>query len=103
MLEVRVPIDIKHYKEKLFFGFSLRQSICVFVMLAINVPLYLIGSEYIPSDIMNWLIVLIAVPIIGIGFVNINEMPFEQFLVIVVKFNLNKQKRKKERKVDFTV
>lgn len=48
MIEIRIPKEIKNYREKLFFGLTLRQCICAGVALLICVPLYIFGNKFLP-------------------------------------------------------
>lgn len=43
MIEIRIPKEIRTYKEKLFFGLTLRQLICTLIAVVVNVPLYWFG------------------------------------------------------------
>ena len=95
MIEVRIPKEIRTYKEKLFFGLNMRQTICSVLAIAINVPLYIYIRPYIGDDIAGWLIMFTAVPLVLVGYFNYNGMPFEQFIVCILKFQfLTPQKRK---------
>jgi hypothetical protein len=95
MIEVRVPKEIRHYKEKLFFGLNVRQTFSIILALSINIPLYIFIRPYIGDELASWLIILTAGPLILIGFFNYNGMPFEHFILCIVRFQfLTPQKRK---------
>ena len=95
MIEVKVPKEIRSYKEKLFFGINLRQTICAVLAIGINVPIYIYLRPFIGDDIAAWIIILIAAPFFFIGFFQYNGMPFEQFALCIVRFQLlTPQKRK---------
>ncbi|MGI6606547.1 MAG: PrgI family protein [Peptococcia bacterium] len=95
MIEVRIPKEIRTYKEKLFLGLNVRQTVCSVLALAINVPLYIFARPYIGDQIASWVIIFTAGPLFLVGFFNYNGMPFEQFLVCIMKFMfLTPQKRK---------
>ena len=95
MIEVKIPKEIRTYKEKLFFGLNLRQTICAALAIAINAPLYIYVRPYIGDDLASWLIILTAAPLFLIGFFKYNGMPFEQFILCILKFQLlTPQKRK---------
>ena len=85
MFAVRIPNEIRAYKEKIALGLTIRQLICSVLAIGICVPLYLKGRKYISDDILSWLIIGIAIPIVGIGFVKIHGMPFEKFVLNVIK------------------
>lgn len=97
MIEIKIPKEIRDYKEKFLFGLTIRQFISVAVALAICVPLYIFGNKYIGDDLMGWLIMIIAAPIFAFGFFKFNGMPFEDFIKIVYRQKwAEPQKRKYE-------
>ena len=93
MIEIRIPKEIKNYREKLFFGLTLRQSICAGVALLICVPLYIFGNKFIPQEALSWLVILIDAPLMLAGFFRYNDMTFEQFAVEFIYHNFTPQKR----------
>lgn len=93
MIEIRIPKEIKNYREKLFFGLTLRQCICAGVALLICVPLYIFGRNFIPQEMVSWLVILIAAPLMLAGFFKYNDMFFEQFAVEFFYFYFFPQKR----------
>lgn len=101
MISVRVPAEIRKYKESLFLGFNARQIISAVIALAICVPLYFFGRDYIPEDILGWLIILIGLPIIAFGFFSFRDMPFEKFMVALIQFILYPIKRGYKSEVAF--
>lgn len=87
MIEVKIPKEITEYKEKLFFNLNLRQTICSALVISINVPLYIFGQDYISSDVLSWIVILVAVPIFFAGFFKYNSLNFESFLMALIKYN----------------
>ena len=88
MIAVRIPEEIRKYKEKIAFGLTARQLVCTLVALFICVPLYWFGRNYIVEDILAWLIIAIAIPLEAVGFIKINGMPMEKFAVAAFKFEV---------------
>ena len=88
MIAVRIPDEIKKYKEKIVWGLTARQVISLLLAGFICVPLYWYGKDFIPEDILSWIIILIATPIGAIGFFKFNGMPMEKFIVAVAKFEV---------------
>jgi len=88
MLLVRIPQEIRKYKEKIAFGLTARQIVCSILTLGICVPLYWFGRNYIPSDLLGWLILIIAVPLGGIGFLKFNGLHLEKLVMIIIKRQL---------------
>jgi len=93
MIEIRIPKEIKNYREKLFFGLTLRQCLCAGIALLICVPLYIFGRNFIPQEIVSWLVILIAAPLMLAGFFKYNDMFFEQFAVEFFYHYFSPQKR----------
>ena len=83
MIEIKVPKEITEYKEKFLFGLTIRQCVSAVVALAICVPLYIFGKDYLGDDLVGWLVILIAVPIFGFGFFKYDGMPFEIFIAML--------------------
>ncbi len=93
MIEIRIPKEIKNYREKLFFGLTLRQCLCAGIALLVCVPLYIFGRNFIPQEIVSWLVILIAAPLMLAGFFKYNDMFFEQFAVEFFYHYFSPQKR----------
>lgn len=95
MIAVRIPEEIRKYKEKIAFGLTARQLICTILTLFICVPLYWYGKDYIQEDILAWIIIAIAVPLEAIGFVRINGMPMERYAIAAFKFEVLYPRKRK--------
>ena len=80
MIEVKIPAEIQEYKSKLIAGLSTRQVISIAGALAVTVPLGVIGRQYIPADVLPWLVILSVVPFAGFGFLKVKDMLFEDFM-----------------------
>ena len=77
-LEVRVHSEISSYSEK-FYGLTVRQWIAIVLSLFCDIPLFIMLKDFINSDILQIIIVMITAPILAVGFIRIQELPFEQF------------------------
>jgi len=93
LIEIRIPKEIKNYREKLFFGLTLRQCLCAGAALLICVPLYIFGNKILPQETVSWIVILVAVPLMLAGFFRYNDMMFEQFAVEFMFHNFTPQKR----------
>jgi hypothetical protein len=85
VIAVRIPKEIRDYKEKLIFGLNLRQLIATVLALGMCVPLYLFGRKYVGEDIISWVVIVIALPLVSLGFFRFNGMVFEKFVACVAK------------------
>ena len=86
-LETRIPKEIHDYREKLVFGLSARQlasvAAAVVVVLATGLPLYYgLGVDL---KIIEYVLILEAMPIIAVGFIQYKGLPFEDYALI--RFN----------------
>ena len=81
MIEIRVPKEIKNYREKFFFGLTVRQCVCAAAALLICVPLYIFGGKFLPEELISWLVMIIAAPLMLVGFFRYNDMTVEKFAV----------------------
>ncbi|BAL01891.1 hypothetical protein OBV_p-00360 (plasmid) [Oscillibacter valericigenes Sjm18-20] len=88
MIAVRIPEEIRKYKERIMFGLTARQLVSTLLALLICVPLYYYGIKYIPVDVLSWLVIFVAVPLVAIGFFKFNGMPMEKFIVAFFKYEL---------------
>ena len=85
-ISVRIPDEVRKYKEKLFMGLNARQLVCTFITLIICIPLYLWGNRYMDEELVSWIIILIAIPMISVGFLRFHGLPMEKFFVIWLKY-----------------
>lgn len=94
MMTRSVPEEIKSYKEKLFFGLTVRQLVCAAAILALALPTGLIGRNYFSQDIVGWIIVIEVVPFAAIGWATYNDMPIEVIGRKVIAYYFGNQRRK---------
>lgn len=80
-----MPKEITEYKEKFLFGLTVRQCVSVAAAIAICVPLFIFGKDILGEDITSWIVILVAVPVFGFGFVKYNGMTFERLLAVIYR------------------
>ncbi len=85
MINVKIPKEIREYKEKIFLGLTMRQILASVLALLICIPTYLFGIKYLNEDLISWIIILIAIPFGAIGFYKKNGLPFEKYFLITIK------------------
>lgn len=83
MIAVRIPEEIRKYKEKIAFGLTARQLICTIITLAICVPLYWWGRNYLSDDVLGWAIIIIGLPLLSIGYIRFNGVPMERMAKVI--------------------
>ncbi|MDD2483686.1 MAG: PrgI family protein [Eubacteriales bacterium] len=92
MIEVRLPKEIRTYKETFIFGMTLRQTICMVIALLINVPTYFFLSEKVGDDLSSWLVLFTAAPLVLIGWFKYNGMETEKVAACIARFLFTSQK-----------
>lgn len=93
-MRAEIPPEVTEFKERFFFGLTVRQLVCSAGMLALTIPTGFFGKNYLSSDMVQWLVVLEAAPFIAMGFVKYNDMPFEKIARKVWNFYFSTQRRK---------
>ena len=71
MIEIRIPKEIREYKEKIMLGMTLKQVISIGIMAAVNIPLYFMLNPLLGMEVTSFVIMLTAAPIGAWGFVKI--------------------------------
>lgn len=99
-IEVRIPKEIKEYKEKIIFGLSLRQLISVFIGGIICLSTYFLTKPIVGSEMASDIIIIEAIPIFAFGFIKVRSFDFEVFAKIFIKYKLSKHKRTYENKLN---
>lgn len=89
-----VPAEIKAFKEKFFFGLTVRQLICGVGILALAVPTGIFGGKIMSQDMVGWLIILEVAPLAAIGWASYNDMPIEVIGKKALAYYFGIQKRK---------
>lgn len=84
-IEVKIPKEIRQYKESIFFGLSARQFFCTILAVVIAAGVYLLLGPVIGRETASWLCIVLAAPAAMAGFFSYNGMNFEQFLWAVIK------------------
>ena len=84
-MEVKIPREVRNYKESIFLGLSMRQFFCSAVAVGIAVLAYFGLRESLGNEGVSWVCILIALPVALIGFVTYHEMTLEHLVMAWVK------------------
>lgn len=87
-IEPRIHDEIKDYKEK-FYNFTLRQWIFGILILLTTIPLYLLISPKIGSDLAGWIVIIVAIPIAFFGFIPIQGLNAEKIIFYWIRNYIN--------------
>lgn len=87
MISVPVPKEITEYKEKIIFGLSFRQLICIALAIVTGIVTYLFCTFVLklPLDISGYVVMIAALPAIALGFIRKNGLPFEKYALLFLR------------------
>ena len=91
-LEVRIPDEIKDYKESIIAGLSIRQMICGSIALLCGIPTFLLLKN-INEDVATYATMAVVAPAFCVGFIKKDGYTFEVFLKIRLNAMFAKSKR----------
>ena len=94
MIKADIPQDVTEYREQFFFGLTIRQFVCVLGMIVLAALTFLIGSKFVTTDILVYIVIFEVSPLAAVGFMKYNGMPFERIAATVSSFYFGEQRRK---------
>lgn len=94
-LQVKVRKDIFRYEERFYLGLTLRKALCTYP--TIIVVGAILAANYwflhIDKDLLQYIILLIALPPLAIGWIKIKDMPIEKYLMYFYRYHYQPQER----------
>lgn len=78
-LDITIFTEITDYHSKIY-GLTVRQLIFSILTGAIVIPLYYYGRQEIPENIVEWLVIIVAIPLMTMGFIPIQQMNAEKIV-----------------------
>ena len=78
MIEVKIPKEIRDYKETFIFGLTLRQTIAVVCAVAVSTPFYIFFMDSLGKSVVGWISIFLSAPFVLFGFFKYNGMNFEK-------------------------
>lgn len=87
-MEVKINREIRNYTETIFFGLTLRQFIFSILACVSAIIGYFLSINYLGMELTSWICILVALPFILMGFIKYNGMPFEEFIVTLIRSEL---------------
>lgn len=82
-IEKEIPRDISKYEVKTIGPFTTRQVVCGVPGIGLGVGAYFLTKPFVGEDVAFFVAVLIAMPLLLMGFAKPYGIPFEKFLSIV--------------------
>ncbi|MBF0015420.1 PrgI family protein [Enterococcus casseliflavus] len=94
-VEVRVPKDIKEYKEKIIGGMSMKQLFSVGVAIVVNSVISLVFIRFLgySMDVVSWLMIVFSIPIVAFGWFKKDGLSFQQFLYYFFSYHFSSGRR----------
>lgn len=94
MIEIKIPKDIREYKEKVFLDMSLRQAGSIVLAAAVGIPAYFLLKKNVGDDAAGWTAIIIGIGLGLFGFYKKNGLTFEKYLMKVFSYYVYPNKRK---------
>jgi hypothetical protein len=92
MVIIKVPKEIRNYKEKVVGTLTLRNLLFSLMACAAGVYVYVNTRVQCGEDIAGWLCLFAGAPFLAFGYINPNGKPLEKYIIRVLKFYLNYEK-----------
>ena len=78
-MQIQINKEFRDYREKVYFGLSMRQLIFSFLAVGVAIVSYILLKDKLSTDTISWLCILLAAPFAALGFVTDHGMTFEKF------------------------
>ena len=78
-MQIQINKEFRDYREKVYFGLSMRQLIFSFLAVGVAIVSYILLKDKLSTDTISWLCILLAAPFAALGFVTYHSMTFEKF------------------------
>lgn len=86
MIEVKVPKEVRAYKEKIIGPFTLRQLVSGLIAFPIVIPLFIFLLDKFGQQIASYICMAVGGPLLLIGFYEKNGQPFEKYMKQILRF-----------------
>jgi len=93
-ISVPIPKEIREYEEKIMFGLSIRKLICFSTAVVFSVGTYFLCTKLfgLTMDMTSYIIIIEAMPLMALGFIKKNGMPFEKYIALYVRHKIGMNK-----------
>lgn len=100
-IEVRIPKEIKEYKEKVIFGMSIRQLIFTGIAVIVSIATYFLLDRYtnLSSEVLGYVVIFEVMPLLAFGWIKKNGLHFEKYITLIIRHNLGTQIRPYQTKL----
>ena len=101
MIVIKIPKEIRNYKETVVLGLTLRQLVCLLLALVVGVRTYMAVCPILKQDIAQYICVISGIPILVYGFFSWKEKPIEYYIKIWFKFHFGYKRIRKINTLNF--
>lgn len=91
MLYIKIPKDLREYKQKVFMGRTTQELFWIALALIIGTTTFIICLFTVGAQVGSYVTMAVAFPIFICGFVTIQDMTTLEFLKKVIYFHRRKQ------------
>lgn len=92
-IEVRIPKEITEYKEKIMFGMNIRQLVSSIIAILVGVGSYVLLKPFWGQEITSYVVILEVIPVFAVGFIRLQNMPFEKYIKLMLHHAIGQGKR----------
>lgn len=98
-IEVKVPKDIKEYKEKIIAGMSMKQLVSVSIAIVLNITLSVVLIKFmgLSMDIASWVMIICSIPIVSFGWFKKNGLSFDKYMKCLIRYHFSPGKRQQKK------
>lgn len=101
MIVIKIPKEIRNYKEPVVLGLTVRNLICLVLAIAIGVRTYMAVCPIVKQDLAEWICVIPSLPFLLYGFFTWKEKPIEYYVKIWFKFHFGYKRKRKINTLNF--
>lgn len=86
-ISVPIPKEITEYEEKIMFGLSIRKLVCFSLAVVLGIGTYFLCTKVfgLTMDTTSYIIIIEALPLMALGFIKKDGMPFEQYFALLIR------------------
>gem|GEM_PF-968521 len=86
-ISVNIPKEITEYERKWIAGLSIRKLVCLVIDIVLAIVMYFILTSVLglTTTVAAVVIILMAMPLMFLGFYKKNGLPFEKYLVLLLR------------------
>lgn len=86
MLYVKIPKDLREYKQKVIMGRTAQELFWIALALILGVAVFGLSYVTIGEEIGSYLTMAVAIPLFMCAFITVQDMPLLEFVKKVIKF-----------------